>query len=115
MKMGIPVEKRKTNSCGTHLKCNYDEKISSRFSSHFESICIRCSIGRIFCSNYKRKTILTPLFKFNGLPLLGAVSTDKLSVIWIEEKVTSLIFTHKLKNAVCEWGLISMENTNLTI
>ena len=40
-----------------YLKCYYDEKINSRFSSHFESICVDCSIGGIFCSNLKRKTI----------------------------------------------------------
>ena len=34
-----------------------DEKISSRFSLHFKNICIDCSIDRIFCSNFQRKTI----------------------------------------------------------
>ena len=35
----------------------YNEKINSRFSSHFVSICVGCSIAGIFCSNFKRKAI----------------------------------------------------------
>ena len=47
--------------------------------------------AEFFGSNFKRKTVY-PLFSFDGPPLLGAVPTDKLSAIWIEEKVTS--FSH---------------------
>ena len=39
------------------LKRYYDEKISSRFSSHFERTCLGCSTGEIICSHFKRKAV----------------------------------------------------------
>lgn len=79
---------------GSYLKCYYDEKISSRFSSHFESTSVGCSTGEKNCSNYKRaKTVYfnsTSFFLFNSPPLLGVAPADKLSAIWIEEKLTNL-------------------------
>ena len=81
-------------------------KITSRFSSHFESSCAGYANCKILCNHSKRKAIyFDGNFSINGSPLLGVALTDKSSESWIEEKVTS--FNYWLKNAVCEFSTFS--------
>lgn len=66
------------------------KKMCSRFLHITKVIALKAQQKKLFCSNFKTKTVyLTPPFSFNSPPLLGARPTDKLSVIKIEEKVTS--------------------------
>ena len=68
------------------------------FFSYFQITYVECSTGKFLVVISRGGLfLLTPLVSFNGPPLAGAVTTDKPSESWIQEKMTSFTLSFKMQ------------------